>query len=391
MIEIFGYNVEQLIHKGVHSNFYRGIRISDNARVIIKVLNNEYPTLAELENIKREYRLTNKPYGDKVIKVYGIENYKNLICVVFEDFGAISLSEFMSTRKPDLREKLLIAVDIADAVWSIHRQGVIHKDINPYNILLNYETNELKIIDFGISTDLKSEKIQYMSVLEGTCLYMSPEQTGKINRIIDQRSDLYSVGVTLYELFTGSLPFTGNDLEVIYGHIAKKPIPPIEINNEIPHIISDIIMKLLSKNTEDRYQTVAGLKYDLEYCLENLHKKKKINDYKLAQNDISNIFQIPQKLYGRNEEIGVLKEVINNIGKSKIRLVLISGYAGIGKTSIVQEVMNDIINKGGRFVSGKFEQFGRNIPYNAVITAFRTLLKHLIIDAKNIELLMRKI
>ncbi len=224
-----------------------------------------------------------------------------------------------------------------------------------------------------------------MSILEGTCLYISPEQTGKINRIIDQRSDLYSVGVTLYELFTGKLPFTGDDLEVIYGHIAKKPISPIEVNSEIPQIISEIIMKLLSKNTEDRYQTSLGLKYDLEYCLENLHKRKKIIDYKIAQNDISNNFQIPQKLYGREEEIKVLKEVIDNIGKNKVRLILLSGYPGIGKTSIVQEIMNDVINNGCRFISGKFDQFERNTPYSAVITAFRALIKSLTTDVKKLE------
>ncbi len=136
MIEIFGYKIDQLIYKGAHSTFYRGIRISDNAKVIVKVLNNEYPTLEELENIKREYSITNKPYGDKVIKVYCIENYKNSICIILEDFGAVSLSELMSIRKLDLRNKILIAVDIADAVWSVHRQGVIHKDINPYNIVV---------------------------------------------------------------------------------------------------------------------------------------------------------------------------------------------------------------------------------------------------------------
>ncbi|NLD47755.1 MAG: protein kinase, partial [Clostridiaceae bacterium] len=160
MIKITGYNIEQLIYKGLHSTFYRATRISDNIKVIVKVLNSEYPTLEELENIKREYRITNKPYGDKVIKVYGIENYKNSICIILEDFGAISLSELINTRKIDLNKKLSIAADIADAVWSIHKQGVIHKDVNPYNIVINFETNELKIIDFGISTDLYSEKLQ---------------------------------------------------------------------------------------------------------------------------------------------------------------------------------------------------------------------------------------
>lgn len=386
MIKITGYEIEQLIYKGLHSNFYRGTRISDNTKVIVKVLSSEYPTLEELENIKREYLITNKPYGDKVIKVYGIENYKNSICIILEDFGAISLSDLLNMEKLDLIDKLSLAVDIADAVWNIHKQGVIHKDINPYNIVINPETKELKVIDFGISTDLKSEKLQYLSKLEGTCLYIPPEQTGKINRIIDQRSDLYSVGVTLYELFTGKVPFTGDDLEVIHGHLAKMPIEPSEVNSEIPHIISEIIMKLLSKNTEDRYQTAFGLKYDLEYCLENLQVRKKITSFKLAQSDLPTNFQIPQKLYGRDEEIKILKDLIQNIGNNQVKLLLISGYPGIGKTAIVHEIMNATIDKGSRFISGKFEQFERNIPYSAIIRAFRGLIKDLAADVQNLEL-----
>lgn len=385
MIKISGYNIEQLIYKGVHSTFYRGTKLLDNNKVIIKVLSSEYPSLEELESTKREYQITKKPYGDKVIKVYGIENYKNSICIILEDFGAISLSELLSTKKLDLYKKLSIATDISDAVWSIHKQGVIHKDINPYNIVMNFETNELKVIDFGISSDLNSEKLQFMAKLEGTCLYIPPEQTGKINRIIDQRSDLYSVGVTLYELFTGKVPFTGDDLEVIHGHLAKKPIEPKIVNSEVPQIISDIIMKLLSKNSEDRYQTALGLKYDLEFCLRNLKISKEIINFEIGQNDISNKFQIPQKLYGREEEIRTLKDVIKSIGQNKVKLTLISGYPGIGKTSIVHEIINDVIDKGGHFISGKFEQFERNIPYSALITAFRELIKNLISDVKNLE------
>ncbi len=386
MIKISGYNIEQLIYKGVHSTFYRGTRSLDNNKVIIKILNSEYPTLEELESTKREYLITNKPYGDKVIKVYGIENYKNSICIILEDFGAISLSELLSIKKLDLYKKLSLAIDISDAVWSIHKQGIIHKDINPYNIVINFEANELKIIDFGISTDLNSEKPRFMTKLEGTCLYIPPEQTGKINRIVDQRSDLYSVGVTLYELFTGKLPFTGDDLEVIHGHLAKKAIEPKIVDNEIPQIISDIIMKLLSKNSEDRYQTALGLKYDLELCYNNLKISKEIVDFKIAQNDISTKFQIPQKLYGREEEIRILKDVINKIGHNKVKLTLISGYPGIGKTSIVNEIINDVIDKGGRFISGKFEQFERNVPYSAIITAFRGLIENIVSDAKELKL-----
>ncbi|HEX3019970.1 MAG TPA: AAA family ATPase, partial [Chitinispirillaceae bacterium] len=207
---------------------------------------------------------------------------------------------------------------------------------------------EIKVIDFGIAAELINERHFNSDLFEGTCLYIAPEQTGKINRRVDFRSDLYSTGVTLYEIFTGKPPFDGDELEVIHSHIAKIPLEPKNVCNEIPSTISDIIMKLLSKNAEDRYQTASGLKYDLEYCLENFYSRERILNFQIAQKDLSNSFEIPQKLYGREEDIGKLKDLLKSTDENSLRMLLISGYSGIGKTTIIQEISQEVICKGGQ-------------------------------------------
>lgn len=385
MFELSGYEIGEIIYKSEKSTICKAIRNADSKKVFIKLQNNEYPTIEELISIKKEYMITAKNYGDKVIKVYEAKNYKNTIALVLEDFGAKPLSGYLATKKLDLKKKLYVSVNIAEALMQIHKQGVIHKDINPFNIVWNYETDEIKIIDFGIATELINDRHYNSNTFEGTCLYISPEQTGKINRLVDFRSDLYSTGVTLYEVFTGKPPFAGDELEIIYSHIAKIPVEPKTVSNEIPSTISDIIMKLLSKNAEDRYQTAAGLKYDLQYCLENLYTRDKIIDFRIAQNDMSNRFEIPQKLYGRENDINKLKDLIKCTKKDGAKILLVSGYSGIGKTTIIQEISQDIYCKGCRFISGKFEQFERNNPYCAIKKALGMLIKNVVSEVNKFD------
>jgi diguanylate cyclase (GGDEF)-like protein len=385
MIDLSGYEICEQLFKSSDTTIFRGKNKSDNTRVIIKVLNNEYPTADRLENFRREYDITKGLTGDKIIKIYGLENFNNSLAMIMEDFGGKSLADLLKINTFTLEETLALAIDIADALMQIHKQNVIHKDINPYNIIWNIDTNQLKIIDFGISTDLKVEKNQNLSVLEGTLPYISPEQTGKINRIIDYRSDFYSLGVTFYELFTGQLPFTGDELEIAYGHIAKIPKEPKMINSKILPAISDIIMRLLAKNAEERYQSISGLKFDLQYCLENLESREKFINFQTAQKDFSNRFQIPQKLYGREKELEILVKTFEALDTNELGLLLVSGYSGIGKTSVIKEMYKKFINKGGYFVSGKFSHLQRNNPYSAIIIAFRELVRNIISEYKNIE------
>lgn len=391
MINLPEYEIKDQIFKGNKSTIFRGVRNSDGISIIIKVLANEYPTIKELASFRREYEIATRLTGNKIINVYNLKNYSNSLAIIMEDFGGKSLADLLILNKFSLEKKLSLAVDITDALMQIHRQNIIHKDINPSNIVWNMDTNQLKVIDFGISSDLSIEKHQNLCALDGTLLYVSPEQTGKVNRIIDYRSDLYSLGVTLYEIFTEKLPFTGDDAEIIYGHIAKIPEEPKKVNHQIPSAISDIIMKLMAKNAEDRYQSLLGLKDDLVYCLENFKISGRIINFEIAQKDISRRFQIPQKLYGREKELDKLIQIFEALQTSEVKLLLVSGYSGIGKTSIIREMYQIIINKGGYFISGKFNKLEGNNPYSAIIAAFRDLLKNLILEYKNIEVWKKKL
>ncbi|HEY9704753.1 MAG TPA: serine/threonine-protein kinase PknK, partial [Allocoleopsis sp.] len=280
----------------------------------------------------------------------------------------------------------------------------------PANIVIQPHTQEVKIIDFGISTKLTRENptLKNPNVLEGTLAYISPEQTGRMNRSLDYRTDFYSLGVTFYEMLTGKLPFnTEDDLELVHCHIAKQPLSPAEFNPLIPPVISNIVMKLMAKNAEDRYQSAWGLKADLETCLQQLQSTGNIDDFILGIQDISDKFQIPQKLYGRDTEINTLLTAFERVSnppqppfdyavseRSRTtaqalergdlggsELMLIAGYSGIGKSALVQEIYKPITEKRGYFIAGKFDQFQRNIPYSAIISAFEQLVKQILTES----------
>jgi len=390
MVVIPGYKIEEQVFVSYNSTIYRGKRDTDGIKVIIKLLNDEYPSIDKLTGFRREYEITNRLSGEKIIKMYELINNKNGLLMVMEDFGGKSLAHVIKNGYLNLDDKLFLAVNIIDALSQIHSQGIIHKDINPYNIIWNSKTNQLKIIDFGISSELSKEKPQRRYVLEGTIPYISPEQTGKVNRIIDYRSDLYSLGIVLYELLTGKLPFSGDDLEIVHGHIAKMPDEPKKLNSKIPSAISDIIMKLISKNAEDRYQSTFGLKYDLEYCIKNCNVEG-VFEFAVGGKDMYDKFQIQQKLYGREKEIEILTKSVDSLCDNQSGLLLVSGYSGIGKTSIIHEVIKTITTKEGFFISGKFDQLERNNPYSAIISAFSGLIKNLVIEYKDMDIWRKKL
>ncbi len=264
----------------------------------------------------------------------------------------------------------------------LHQNNVIHKDVNPSNIVFNEASNEVKIIDFNMATTLNQEIVEFKSlnVLEGTLPYISPEQTGRMNRSVDYRSDLYSFGATLYHLFTGELPFEAKgEIGFVHAHIAKEPLLPDKVNQKLPVILSTIILKLLAKNAEDRYQSALGLQKDLERCLEQWQETKDINTFAIAENDVPNKFLLSQKLYGREVEVKKLLdsfERVHQIGQAEV--LLVTGHAGVGKTTLVQEVHKPIIESKGYFISGKFDQLQRDVPYRALIQAFESLTKQLL-------------
>jgi predicted ATPase/class 3 adenylate cyclase/tRNA A-37 threonylcarbamoyl transferase component Bud32 len=384
MLTLTGVSVIALIYESANSLLYQAIREEDNQPIILKVLKEDYPTPQELARYRTEYEITKSLNLPGVIKVYDLQKYQNTLAISLEDFGGESLKIWMQNRKFTLEEFLQIAIATTDTLGKIHASNIIHKDINPSNIIYNPATGQLKIIDFGISTKLMRENptIKNPNVLEGTLAYMSPEQTGRMNRSLDYRTDFYSLGITFYELLTGKLPFeTTEPLELVHCHIAKKPLSVLELSSEIPPVIADIVMKLMTKTAEARYQSAFGIKADLEQCFYQLNQNGRISHFPIAQQDISDKFQLPQKLYGRGREIETLLTAFERV-TSQSEMILIAGYSGIGKTALVQELYKPITEKRGYFISGKFDQYQRNIPYSALTVAFRELIKQLLSETE---------
>jgi predicted ATPase len=406
MSVLLGYQILAKIYESSKSLVYRGIREEDNKAVILKFLKEDYPTPEEIVRYKQEYEITHSLSIEGVVRAYSLEKYQNYRVIIFEDFGGESLKFLMNNNAFALKEFLFLAIKIAEILGEIHSSHIIHKDINPSNIVFNPYTKQLKIIDFGISTILSRENptIKNPNILEGTLAYISPEQTGRMNRSLDYRTDFYSLGATFYELLTHQLPFDATDaMELVHCHIAKQPIPPHELNPEIPLAVSAIVMKLLAKTAEERYQSAWGIQSDLEECLVQLQNNKQILYFPLGRHDNSDKFQIPQKLYGREAEVKTLLAAFESmvsrqssvvIGQEisttdngqrttdKSKMMLVSGYSGIGKSALVQEIYKPITERRGYFISGKFDQFGRNIPYSAIVSAFSDLVRQLLSETE---------
>ena len=381
-----GYRITQEIYTSYKTLVYRGIRESDQKPVILKTLNTEFPTLAEITRLKHEYKILKNINLDGVAKIYALEKCQHSYVLIQEDFNARSLKDIIldkNTEKFNIADTLKLFIEISNTLGEIHTNQIIHKDINPSNILINSELQQIKIADFSISSCLNRENHQLsnFSLLEGTPAYISPEQTGRMNRTLDYRTDLYSLGVTIYEMLTGQLPFSNTDLlELIHCHISQLPIPPHQLNSEVPEEISALVMKLLSKNADERYQSAFGLKYDLEICLHQLLNVGNIYELNLGGLDHSSQFLIPQKLYGRSQEVNTLKGAFEHVSTGAVEIIFISGYSGVGKTSIVNEVHKSMVQHRGYFISGKFDQFQRDIPYSALIKAFHSLINQLLTE-----------
>jgi diguanylate cyclase (GGDEF)-like protein len=375
MMLVEGYALTHILYQGGGAIVYRGTRTRDGVPVVCKLLGIEYPSPSDLSAFRREYELAAKLKGEGTVRVYALEKVNNSLAIVMEDLGGESLAS--SLKKTDLGERFKIASQIADALARIHAKNVIHKDLNPSNIIRNAQTGTLKIIDFGIAAELSREATSFLDVgvMEGTPAYVSPEQTGRMNRPIDYRTDLYSLGVTLYELFTGQVPFEGKDaLELVYAQIAKLPPDPRAINPEIPEATAALILKLLAKAPEDRYQSAAGVLADLKRCASDWSDKGRVDDFAIGQCDWSSKFTLPNRLYGREREIAYLHDAFREICQGSSKLVLVAGAPGAGKTSLIQEIQKVLPGTQGFLISGKFNQLDRNIPYNALFQAFRDLV-----------------
>ncbi|MEG4580517.1 AAA family ATPase [Microcoleus sp. MON1_C5] len=391
-----GYHINEEIYAGNRTLVYRGIRSSNGQPVAIKLLRNEFPSFNELVHFRNQYVIAKNLNIPGTVKVYSLESYHNRYALVMEDFGGISLSNYLASLASDsnetpeglpVNEFLPMAIQIANALDGLHRHHVIHKDLKPANILINPTSKEVKVIDFSIASMLprETQEIQNPNVLEGTLPYISPEQTGRMNRGIDYRTDFYSLGVTFYELLTGKLPFQTDDpMDLVHCHLAKQPLPVSSVNKSVPWVLSEIVSKLMAKNAEARYQSALGLKFDWETCLSQSQGTGALTKFTIGERDLCDRFTIPEKLYGRESEVFSLLAAFDRVSAGSTEMMLVSGFSGIGKTAVVNEVHKPIVRQRGYFIKGKFDQFQRNLPFSAFVQAFRDFMGQLLseTDAK---------
>src|SRR5580692_2979787 len=378
-----GVNSLQVLWEDGERVFCRGERSADGhgAAVLAVLPAAEHPTPATLGRLAREYELKDELDGAWAVRPLELVRERGRIMLVLEDTRSEPLHRLLGPPM-EVRSFLRLAIALAAALTQVHRRGLVHKDIKPTNILVNRTTGEVKLTGFGIASRLPRERQAPAppESIAGTLAYMAPEQTGRMNRSIDARSDLYAFGVTLYQMLTGSLPFAAADpMEWVHCHIARKPVPPSERLATVPAALSDLVLKLLAKTAEERYQTAAGLERDLRHCLAAWEAQHRIDAFPFGQQDTPDRLLIPEKLYGREREIETLLAAFDRVVSSgRPELVLVTGYSGIGKSAVVNELHKALVPARGLFASGKFDQYKRDIPYATLAQAFQSLIRPLL-------------
>ncbi len=379
----------KLIFESKHSKIYQSDSNEWNKRVLLKVLNYDFPSPSEIKQFYHEFDFTHELDSKIIRKALKKAKYQGKHCMYFEWVNGQDLRSILQEKSLDIQEFLILAINMAKAVGELHQLGIIHKDLNPSNVIITSENNAVQLISFNVATkiNLKEQNLGNPEHLSGTLPYMSPEQTGRMNRYVDYRADLYSLGVTFYEMLVGETPFQTQDaLEMVHWHIAVEPTPLLVHDNNIPKAISDIIQILLAKKAEDRYQSAAGLRHDLEQCLTSIKESGKINDFELRTRDFSGKFSLPQKLYGRDNEINLIDQHFIKAAEGSLEVVFVGGFSGTGKSVLVRELYQPVTENKGYFIEGKFDQYQRAVPYYAFLQAFNSFIDILLTeDSEKLE------
>jgi PAS domain S-box-containing protein len=375
------YTITSTLYKDTSVELYRGLRQRDGTPVIIKIFRQDESGPLDRKRLHNEYEILQRLDSPYVLKPYELDRQKTQIRLILEDFDGEPLACQLG-QPLETGWFLDIALPLAAALADIHRQDIVHKDLKPVNVLVNPQNGAVKLTGFGIAARLVHALTAPTSatLIEGSLAYMSPEQTGRMNRGIDHRSDLYSLGVIFYEMLTGELPFQAADpLEWVHCHIARPPTLPTEIVPTIPEPLTALVMRLMAKQAEDRYQTAGGLKADLKRCAAEWRAKKSIAPFPLGTQDVPGHLLIPKKLYGRQREVGTLLAAFDRvIADGKPELVLLSGYSGIGKSELVNELQRALVLRRTLFAGGKYDLYKRDIPYATLSQALQTLVRQVL-------------
>ncbi|MBD2495859.1 AAA family ATPase [Nostoc sp. FACHB-280] len=380
-----GYLLNEYLYESVDTSIYRCRRQSDFSTVIIKTTRAKHPKPEEITKLRHEYTILQALSDVKgVIKAHSLEKYGHSSALILEDVWGIPFNQLLALGKLPVLTVLAVAIQLAQSLHSIHTKQIIHRDINPHNILLIPESLTVKLIDFSMAVQLSTETpcIYRPKNLVEHLANISPEKNATTNLSLDYRTDFYGLGVTCYEMLTGKLPFTTSDaLDLSQCQIAKTPLPPHIIDSEIPEAVSDIVMKLMAINPKDRYQNALGLKADLETCLYQLQCQGEITEFDLGELDQFACFQIPQRLYGRIQEIRLLLDGFYRVATGSTEMILVSGDLGSGKTSVVNEIAQFIEQQQGYFIAGQFDQSKQHIPYSAFIEALQGLIEQILTES----------
>jgi predicted ATPase/class 3 adenylate cyclase len=395
MLQLSGYEFNEALHVGPRFATYRGVRQADASRVVAKVPVSRRPSRRDSARLKHEFEMARLVDGTGVVRPLALENDRDRLVLVLEDFGGVSLKQYLEGRRLQLHEFFRLAIQCADVLHRVHQAGVIHKDIKPSNLILHQATYELRLTDFGVSSRLIHEGggVRTAARMEGTPAYMAPEQTGRMNRSVDGRADLYALGATFYEMLAGRPPFDAQDrMELIYCHLALTPRPPHEVRSDVPPAVSAVVMKLLAKTTEERYQTAAGLKADLVRLERQLQATGEVMPFPLGAHDHPREFRPLERLYGRSAALDELNAAFDRVAQGASEVVAVSGFSGIGKSALVSELQRPVTTRRGAFIAGKFDQLQRSIPYHALIQAFQELTRQLLTEtAARVEAWRRKL
>jgi predicted ATPase/class 3 adenylate cyclase/tRNA A-37 threonylcarbamoyl transferase component Bud32 len=387
MIDLPGYRAGDVLYQGATHVVYRAVDEATQTDVIIKTMQTGAASVLRNSRLRSEYATSAKIDRRFVVPPIRLFEHRNVPVLVKEDVRGVPLDSLIPVGGMEFGTFLTIAVQLAEALDAVHSAGVMHKDIKPDNIIIDPTSLRTYITDLDIASELESEHASLTDLpeLDGSLPYLSPEQTGRMNRSVDYRTDFYSLGVTFYEMLTATRPFLSRDpMELVHFHIARQPDPITSRRSDIPSTLERIVRKLMAKTAEERYQSAFGLLEDLRRCETEWRVHGIIPTFELARHDSSDRLRIPQKLYGRAAEIRSLIEAFEHASTGEIRFATVSGYSGIGKTSLINEVQKPMAQRRGFYASGKFDQFQRNVPFSALLQALERLIRQILVGSDDL-------